>query len=108
VLPRDVLELKAISERQPELAPAANLQIDLIDAVRRVQGRINTPWIETSADTLAGRLSAGRPLLEFAQIAFDWNDVRLLIRQLTDVLRRHEVIDGATATALHAVGRSPE
>jgi formate dehydrogenase maturation protein FdhE len=107
LLPRDVFELKAISERQPELAPAANLQVDLIEAVRRVQGRITTPWIETAAETLSARLAAGQPLLEFAHIAFDWNDVRLLIRQVTDVLRRHEVIDTATATELHAVGRSP-
>ena len=108
MLPRDVLELKSISERQPELAPAARLQIDLLEAVRRVQGRITTPWIEASADTLAARLSAGEPRLQFSQIAFDWNDVRLLVRQLTDVLRRHEVIDAPTATALHAMGRSPE
>ena len=33
--------------------------------------------------------------------------MRLLVRQITDVLRRHEVIDAATAAALHAVGRSP-
>ena len=107
VLPRDVLELKALAERQPELAPAATLQVDLIESVRRVQGRITTPWIETPAETLAERLSNGEPLLKFAQIAFDWNDVRLLVRQVTDVLRRHEVIDAATAAALHAVGRSP-
>jgi len=107
VQPRDIVELKALAERQPELAPAAALQIDLIEAVRRVQGRITTPWIEASADTLNVRLSGGQPLLEFAQIAFDWNDVRLLTRQVTDVLRRHEVIDAATAAALHAVGRSP-
>jgi formate dehydrogenase maturation protein FdhE len=102
-----VLELKALAERQPELASAAGLQINLIEAVRRVQGRITTPWIETPADTLTARLSSGQPLLDFAQIAFDWNDVRLLIRQVTDVLRRHEVIDAPTATALHSVGRSP-
>lgn len=105
--PRDVLELKALAERQPELAPAANLQVDLIEAIKRVQGRLTTPWIETPAETLNARLASGQPLLEFAQIAFDWNDVRLLVRQVTDVLRRHEVIDAATATALHAVGRSP-
>ena len=103
-----MLELKAIAERQPELAPAARLQIDLIEAVRRVQGRLTTPWIDTAAETLAARLSAGQRLLEFTQIPFDWNDVRLLIRQLTDVLRRHEVIDAPTATALHAAGRSPD
>ena len=105
--PRDVLELKTLAERQPALAPAVALQVDLIEAVRRVQGRITTPWIETSADELNARLSSGRPLLDFAQIAFDWNDVRLLVRQVTDVLRRHEVIDAAGATALHAIGRSP-
>ena len=107
VLPRDVLELKALAERQPELAPAAGLQVDLIEATRRVQSRITTPWIETPTDTLMTRLATGQHLLEFAQIAFDWNDVRLLVRQLTDVLRRHEVIDAPTAAALHSVGRSP-
>src|SRR6185503_6838732 len=106
-MPRDVAELKTLAERQPALAPAAALQVDLIEAVRRVQGRLTTPWIETPAETLATRLAAGQPLLEFQQIAFDWNDVRLLIRQVTDVLRRHEVIDAPTATALHAIGRSP-
>lgn len=107
VSPRDVLELKALAERQPALAPAAMLQVDLIEATRRVQSRITTPWIEASAETLNARLASGQPLLDFSQIAFDWNDVRLLVRQVTDVLRRHEVIDAATAAALHAVGRSP-
>src|SRR6188768_1496472 len=107
LLPRDVMELKALAERQPALAPAASLQVDLIEAVRRVQGRLTTPWIETPVETLTGRLAAGQPLLQFAQIAFDWNDVRLLVRQVTDVLRRHEVVDAPTATALHAIGRSP-
>src|SRR5688500_724323 len=107
LFPRDVLELKALTERQPELAAAARLQIDLIESVRRVQARITTPWIETPAETLSARLVSGQPLLEFAQIAFDWNDVRLLVRQITDVLRRHAVIDAATATSLHSVGRSP-
>lgn len=106
-MPRDIRELKTLAERQPALAPAATLQVDLVDAVRRVQQRLTTPWIGASAETLTARLSSGQPLLEFAQIAFDWNEVRLLIRQVTDILRRHEVIDAAAAAALHAVGRSP-
>lgn len=105
-VPRDVLELRALAERQPELAPAATLQIDLIESARRVQSRLTTPWIDTSADSLRNRLAEGRSLLDFASISFDWNDVRLLIRQITDVLRRHEVVDATTATALHALGRS--
>src|SRR5690349_18809782 len=93
--PRDVMELKTLAERQPALAAAASLQVDLIESVRRVQSRITTPWIETPAETLTERLASGKPLLDFSQIAFDWNDVRLLVRQVTDVLRRHEVIDAA-------------
>jgi FdhE protein len=104
--PRDIVELRNLAERQPALAPAATLQIDLIESVRRVQGRLTTPWIDTTAETLSERLTRGAPLLEFSLIPFDWNDVRLLIRQITDVLRRHEVIDAAAANALHAVGRS--
>ena len=107
VLPRDILELQALAERQPALAPAALLQADLISAIRRVQSRLTTPWIDTAAESLTERIAKGEPLLAFEQIAFDWNDVRLLIRQVTDVLRRHEVIDAATAAALHSVGRGP-
>jgi len=107
VLPRDVLELRALAEKQPALAPAATLQIDLIESIRRVKSRISTPWIETPSDTLSARVESGQALVDFHQIAFDWNDVRLLVRQVTDVLRRHEVVDAATAAALHAVGRSP-
>jgi FdhE protein len=106
-LPRDIYELKALADKNPALGTAASLQVDLIESVRRVQGRLTTPWIEASADALNARLASGQPLLDFAQIGFDWNDVRLLVRQVTDVLRRHEVIDAATAAALHAVGRSP-
>jgi len=104
---RDVAELRTLAERQPALASAAALQVDLIEAVRRVQSRLTTPWIDTSAEALAERLVNGQRLLDFQQIAFDWHDVRLLIRQVTDVLRRHEVIDAPTAAALHSVGRSP-
>ena len=106
--PRDIAELKALAERQPELAPAAALQIGLIEAVRRVHGRLTTPWIEASAESLAARLAAGQRLLDFDQIAFEWNDVRLLIRQIADILRRHDAVDGDTSLALHAVGRSAE
>jgi formate dehydrogenase maturation protein FdhE len=103
---RDIGELKALAERQPELAPAAALQIGLIEAVRRVHGRLTTPWIEATAESLAGRLAAGKHLLDFDQIAFEWNDVRLLVRQIADILRRHDAVDADTSAALHAVGRS--
>lgn len=107
-LPRDLAELKALAERHPELAPAARLQAELVAAVRRVQSRLSTPWIETPPDALAARLAEGRALLDFDAVAFDWGEVRLLVRQVTDILRRHDAIDGNTAAALHALGRSPD
>lgn len=107
-MPRDIAELRALAERQPELAPAATLQIGLIEAVRRVHGRLSTPWIDASTESLAARLAGGTRLLDFEQIKFEWNDVRLLIRQITDILRRYDAVDAETATALHAVGRGPE
>lgn len=105
---RDIAELKALAERQPELAPAAHMQAELIEAARRVQGRLTTPWIETTTEALTAKLKSGHALLDFEQIVFEWNDVRLLIRQITDILRRHEALDGEASTALHAVGRSAE
>ena len=107
-LPRDIAELKALAERQPELAAAAQLQVSLIEAVRRVQGRLTTPWIEASAEALTARMAEGRPLLEFDQILFEWNDVRLLIRQIADILRRYDAIDADTVAALHNIGRSAD
>ncbi len=92
-MPRDIAELRALAERQPELAPAAQLQIELVESARRVQGRLSTPWIEATPEALAARLASGRALLDFDLIAFEWNDVRLLVRQIADVLRRHEAID---------------
>lgn len=104
--PPEIAELKALAERQPDLAPAAALQIELIEVVRRVHGRLSTPWIDATAESLAARLAGGTPLLQFDQMVFEWNDVRLLIRQVTDVLRRHDAIDADAVAALHVVGRS--
>ncbi|MGE0863835.1 MAG: formate dehydrogenase accessory protein FdhE [Vicinamibacterales bacterium] len=107
-LPRDIAELKALAERQPELAPAAQLQVSLIEAVRRVQGRLTTPWIEAAPEALAARLAQGQSLLDFDQILFEWNDVRLLIRQIADILRRYDAIDADGVVALHNVGRAAD
>ncbi|MSO62947.1 MAG: formate dehydrogenase accessory protein FdhE [Acidobacteria bacterium] len=107
-LPRDIAELKALAELQPELASAAQLQISLIETVRRVQGRLTTPWIDATTEELTARLAKGQSLLSFDQILFEWNDVRLLIRQIADILRRHDAIDADGVIALHNVGRAAD
>lgn len=107
-LPRDLAELGALAERQPELGTAVRLQTELVVAVRRVQSRLPTPWVETPRDALEARLAEGRALLDFDAVAFDWGDVRLLVRQITDILRRYDAVDADAAAALHALGRSPD
>jgi FdhE protein len=97
-----------LAERQPELSAAATLQIELVDALRRIQTRVSTGAIMLSAADVASRLSTGQPLLTFDRLPIEWNEARLLFRQVTDVLRRHEAIDAATAARLQEIGRSPE
>lgn len=60
-----------------------------------------------SAEEIATRLSSGQPLLTFDRLPIDWNEARLLFRQITDILRRHEAVDAAAMARLHDVGRSP-
>lgn len=102
---RDVSELRALAERQPELAGAVQMQIDLVDAQRRVHARITTPWIELVQDAIDDRLARGARLVEFDRLAVDWTEVRLLVRQVTDIFRRHDAIEPGDVTVLHDVGR---
>lgn len=105
---REIAELRALAERQPELSAAASLQIDLMDALRRVQMRVATASVTLSAEEIAVRLSSGQPLVSFDHLPIDWNEARLLFRQVTDVLRRHDQIDATAAAKLHDLGRSQQ
>jgi FdhE protein len=105
---KEVAELRALAERQPELSAAASLQIELVAALRRIQTRIATASIVLTAEEVAARLSSGRPLITFDRLPIDWNEARLLFRQVTDILRRHEAVDAVAATRLHELGRSAQ
>jgi len=106
--PRDIAELRALAERQPELTAAAALQIELVDSLRRIQTRIATTSLVMPADEVASRMASGRPLLEFDRLPIDWTEARLLFRQITDVLRRHDALDARGAARLHDIGRSAD
>ena len=101
-------ELRSLAAAHPELAAAAALQIELIEACRRVQTRVATKPLPLSAQEVDDRLQGGHRLVEFDHLPIDWSDARLLFRQVTDVLRRHDALDARAATALHQVGRSSE
>lgn len=103
--PREVVELRALAARQPDLAQAVELHSELVALVRRVERRLTTPVTDLPTDLLMTRLAHGVPLAAFGEFPLDWAEIRLLIRQVTDVLRRLDMIDQATATRLHALGR---
>jgi hypothetical protein len=103
--PRDILELRALATRHPDLTAAAALHAELVTAVRRVESRITTPTLDLSLDLLQTRLARGVPMLSFGEFPVDWAEVRLLIRQITDVLRRLDVIDQTAVVRLHGAGR---
>lgn len=84
------------------------MQIELIETLRRIQPRISTSSVMLSNEEIASRLSSGQPLLTFDRLPLDWNEARLLFRQITDILRRHDAIDAATAARLQVLGRSNE
>ncbi len=104
----EVVELRALAERQPELSEVAAMQIELVETLRRIQPRIATSSVIVSNEEIAARLSSGQPLLTFDRLPLDWNEARLLFRQVTDILRRHDAIDAATAATLQDLGRSNE
>lgn len=104
---KDVVELRALAERQPELSAAASLQIELVGTLRRVQTRIATASV-LSVEDMAARLSSGQPLITFDRLPIDWTEARLLFRQVTDIFRRHDAVEVPAAARLHEIARSLE
>lgn len=101
-------ELRRLATDRPELAGAVALQIDLVEACRRVQTRVATTPLTLTAREVEARLAAGHRLVDFDRLPIDWNDTRLLFRQITDVLRRHDTLDHAAAMRLHDAGRAED
>jgi formate dehydrogenase maturation protein FdhE len=102
---REVIELRQLRATSPHLAAAIDLQIAVLEAQRLVQARVPLPRIYGKDELLASRLRAGRRLIEFDEIAFDWSDARRLVRDAADLLKRFELVDGAEATAMTTVVR---
>ena len=102
---REIVELKQLKQRQPELGEAVDLHLALLDLQRRVQSRVPLPWIEFAPDWLRQQHEAGRPLLRFEDIPLDWTDFRLVFRQTADVLRRFDALEAADYQAIQALSR---
>jgi hypothetical protein len=88
----------------PELAPAVDMQIELVELLRRLQARVTTPTLPPTAERQR-RLAAGERVLAFGDLPLDWPEVRLSARQTADILRRYDLVDRADHARLVALVR---
>lgn len=102
---REAAELRALKERQPELADAVDMHLELVEMNRRIQGRVQLPWFDLSTAAIARHQSAGQPLLCFEDIPLELTDLRLMVRQTADVLRRHGALEDADVLQVESLGR---
>jgi Protein involved in formate dehydrogenase formation len=102
---REALELQSIREQHPELAGAVDMHLELLALLRRIQGRVTLPMLDLSPDTLRRHQTEARPLLRFEDIPLDLSDLRLMVRQTADVLRRFGALEQADYDRAQSLGR---
>jgi hypothetical protein len=102
---REALELRAIRTAHPELAEAVDMNLDLLELHRRIQGRVPLPWLELSSEILAKHQAEAKPVLRFEDIRLELTDLRLMVRQTADVLRRHGALEEADYQHVQMLGR---
>ena len=105
--PREIVELRRLKAEQPDLASAADLQIELLQLQRRVQSRVSLPAVGLEPDYLAGLLKQG-PILRFEHLKIDWSDIRFLMRAVAAAMRTHEALEPADLQRVDAVTRDAE
>ena len=81
-----------MKEENPDLAAAADLQIELLQVQRRVQSRVALPSINLDSAYLNELLKSG-PILQFEHLKIDWSDVRFMIRAAASAMRTHEALE---------------
>jgi len=102
---REHVELRALREQQPELAHAVDMHLELLDVQRRVRARIPVPSFDFNERVATYHQAAARPLLRFEDIPIELTDLRLIVRQTADILRRFDALDEAEYRRVQAVGR---
>jgi hypothetical protein len=102
---REAAELRALKAAHPELGEAVDMHLELLEVHRRIQGRVPLPWLELSPEILADHQAAARPILRFEEIPLDLTDLRLMVRQVADILRRHGALEAADYDRVQALGR---
>ena len=87
-----MIELRRLKQDQPDLAAAADLQIELLQVQRRVQTRVPLPSIRLETEYLNSLLADG-PILKFEHLPIDWSDLRFLLRATAAAMRNHDALE---------------
>jgi formate dehydrogenase maturation protein FdhE len=104
---REIAELRRLKQEQPELASAADLQVELLQLQRRVQSRVSLPVIRLEKDYLNGLL-ASPPMLQFEHIPIEWGDLRFLLRATAAAMRSHDALDDGDFRRIENLCRDAE
>ena len=83
----------------------ADLHLELLEVQRRVQGRIPLPSFELTPQSFARHQAEASPLLRFDDIPLDPTDLRLVVRQTAEILRRHGALDDEEFMKVQTAGR---
>lgn len=102
--PREVVQLRTLRTEHPELAPAIDLQIELLDIHRRVLPRISLPAALLGADAPSLRTD-GKPVLTWDMVPLDLSEFRAVLRETLDALLRSGDIEAADAQFLTGLAR---
>jgi hypothetical protein len=102
---REAAELRAIRSQQPQLASAVDLHLEILEVQRRVQGRVPLPQFQITADSIRRHQASATPLLRFEDIPLDLSDLRLMVRQTADVLRRYGALEEGDYRKVQSLGR---
>jgi hypothetical protein len=105
--PREIVELRRLKQDQPDLATAADLQIELVQIQRRIQTRVPLPSIRFETEHLNQLLAKG-PVLQFEELPIDWTDLRFLLRATATALRKHDALDDADYRRAEDLSRQSE
>lgn len=101
----DVAELRRLGQRQPELRPAVDLQIALVNLQRRVQARVPLPTCVSNLGPDGVVPPEGRGFLRFEDLPLEWSEFRLVLRETADLLLRYEAMDAVDHRRLLDVTR---
>ena len=100
----ETLELLRLRAAHPELAPAIDLQRELLEIQRRVLPRIPLPPRLLTQPAPTWRAD-GTALIVFEDLPLDWTDFRWLVRETADLLRRFDELPADAARRLLKLSR---